>query len=456
MTWTSHVITCLLWAALVGGALCRTADILHREKRQSNIKACGIADIVFVLDSSGSIGRDNWVRVLDFVRSVIQDLDIGYDATRVGVVTYGNRAEVNFDLKTYTEKNELLDAVSRIRWKDEETNTSGAIWTMREKMFTVEGGDRSAAPNLGIVITDGESNRDHGNTIPYAEDAKRAGITMFAIGIGDNVNDTELSGIASNNSVYKVGDFQQLTSSLKLKIVGAACDIPVQCTNNADIVFILDASGSVREENFVKTKDFVKQMVDSINVDRLGSNLAVVTFSDDARIHFRLSDYNNRVDMIRAIDAIPYTRGTTNTASALRLVRQQVFREQDGDRPDLRNIAILMTDGGSNDFSETLKEARLAREAGITMISVGIKDWVNMVEIREIASDPDDRNVFSIESFDVINRIQSDLKAIICNQGYECESNPCQNGGRCVNGVNRYTCKCPRNYAGANCEYRKL
>ena len=195
--------------------------------------------------------------------------------------------------------------------------------------------------------------------------------------------------------------------------------LPSECTNNADIVFVLDASGSVRQENFVKMKDFVKQMVDSINVDRLGSNLAMVTFSDNARIDFPLNAYNNRVDMIRAIDDVAYTRGTTNTASALRLVRQQVFRRQGGDRPDLRNIVVLMTDGGSNDFAETLKEARLAREAGITIVTVGIKHWVNMVEIREIASDPDDRNVFSIESFDLIIRIQNDVKAIICNRKYQ-------------------------------------
>ena len=34
----------------------------------------------------------------------------------------------------------------------------------------------------------------------------------------------------------------------------------------------------------------------------------------------------------------------------------------------------------------------------------------------------------------------------------ECASNPCQNGGSCVDGINLYTCNCNAGYAGYNCE----
>ena len=37
----------------------------------------GIADIVFVVDSSGSIGRSNWGLVIDFLYDFVQDLTIG-------------------------------------------------------------------------------------------------------------------------------------------------------------------------------------------------------------------------------------------------------------------------------------------------------------------------------------------------------------------------------------------
>ena len=33
----------------------------------------------------------------------------------------------------------------------------------------------------------------------------------------------------------------------------------------------------------------------------------------------------------------------------------------------------------------------------------------------------------------------------------ECSSNPCQYGGTCVDGINRYSCNCAAGYTGKNC-----
>ena len=36
-----------------------------------------------------------------------------------------------------------------------------------------------------------------------------------------------------------------------------------------------------------------------------------------------------------------------------------------------------------------------------------------------------------------------------------CASNPCQNGGSCVDGIGSYSCSCPTGYEGDHCQIGK-
>ena len=53
-----------------------------------------------------------------------------------------------------------------------------------------------------------------------------------------------------------------------------------------------------------------------------------------------------------------------------RLVRTQGFGGN-GDRPDVPNVVVLLTDGNSNQPSDTYSETVLAKNDGIHMVTVG-------------------------------------------------------------------------------------
>ncbi len=97
---------------------------------------------------------------------------------------------------------------------------------MREVMFSPENGDRSRAPNIAVVLTDGASSRDSDKTVPYSAEARTEGITIFAIGIGEAVNTEELLGIAGTpDKVIHVSNFDAL-DMITSQITTFACDLP--------------------------------------------------------------------------------------------------------------------------------------------------------------------------------------------------------------------------------------
>ena len=55
-------------------------------------------DIVFVIDASGSIRRERFQIVKDFVKDIVDEMEIGSDKTRVGVVSWSDNAKLEVGL----------------------------------------------------------------------------------------------------------------------------------------------------------------------------------------------------------------------------------------------------------------------------------------------------------------------------------------------------------------------
>ena len=75
----------------------------------------------------------------------------------------------------------------------------------------------------------------------------------------------------------------------------------------------------------------------------------------------------------------------------------------------------MLTDGDSNSFEQTVAEARATREAGIHIIVVSTGTWLNSIQVKEIASDPDSQSVYHVDSFDDLGRIGNSLKMLLCD-----------------------------------------
>ena len=157
-------------------------------------------DIYFVMDESGSVGSSNYQLMKQFVYNTVNEFDIGADETQVGVISFSSYAQVQFYLNTYHDKSALLTAINNLPYSGGSTDTAAALNLLEQSGFTSANGGRpltQAIPRVAVVITDGRSG---GDTAAAAQSAHDAGITILAVGIGSNVDNDELTAIASDPS----------------------------------------------------------------------------------------------------------------------------------------------------------------------------------------------------------------------------------------------------------------
>ena len=184
----------------------------------------------------------------------------------------------------------------------------------------------------------------------------------------------------------------------------------------ADLVFVLDASTSVTEPNFQLMKDFVKDFLYEADIDSGNVQVGVIIYSTEDHVEFQMNSFRTKQAVFDAIDNIPYRYGSTNTADALETMHSEMFSAGNGDRPDVDNICIVVTDGVSNiNARRTIPEAEAARAKGIHIYAIGI----GLTETREldgIASKPVEENRFTVQDFAELDDLKHKIFDAFCRK----------------------------------------
>uniref|UniRef100_A0A8C4Q898 Uncharacterized protein n=1 Tax=Eptatretus burgeri TaxID=7764 RepID=A0A8C4Q898_EPTBU len=180
----------------------------------------------------------------------------------------------------------------------------------------------------------------------------------------------------------------------------------------ADLVFMLDGSWSMGEENFKTVLQFVHSLVESFEIiGPSGVQVAVAQFSDVPRTEFLLKQYTERENLLDAIDNIDYMGGNTKTGRALKLVRSELLAPGSGTRTALPKAVIVITDGRSKDRVDKISEE--LQRSGHSVFAVGI-DSADVTELAVIASRPVDNHVFFVGEFDELRKIAVRIADSIC------------------------------------------
>jgi len=418
-----HQLSFLLlavWLIVISDKPCIAADDDFSEKGCHNP-----ADIVFVLDESGSIWGPHFTKQLEFVQNVVDLFDVRPTKTRLGVLTFGDKPRIIFQLGNHTNEADMKADIKAIKQMRGETYTDDALLEARTKMLSADR-TRPSVPHICIVITDGESNNPSLTALEAAH-AHREGIQLFAIGVGPYVNREELKAIASSPElVFEVDDYEAL-DKLRGELAWKACQVSTvlpPTTTEPPPQMIEGCTGHKPMDNIWAIPDLADERENDLALNLINEvssemkigptsvqvGLSKRTCQDGTPI--RLKEHDTHEGLRQALDRRRYNTSAT-THSHISYIRKETSPASGG-RVDAVKFGILIVDGrhGSN-LARAKNEAKVAKQEGIKLIVIGVGDDVDQSELQSLATSNSD--VITCDSYDDLSSLKQRIIDRLCD-----------------------------------------
>ncbi|XP_058568047.1 integrin alpha-D-like isoform X5 [Neofelis nebulosa] len=217
---------------------------------------------------------------------------------------------------------------------------------------------------------------------------------------------------ACGENMYAEGFCFLLGSHLQtIRTVPAA--LPKCPSQEMDIVFLIDGSGSIDQRDFKQMKDFVIAVMGQFE----GTNtlFSLMQYSNHLEIHFTFTKFQRSSSPQSLVDPIRQLKGLTFTATGILKVVKELFHSRNGARESAKKILIVITDGQKyKDPLEYSDVMPLAEKAGIIRYAIGVGDAFQEPTAREelntIGSVPSQDHVFKVDNFAALSSIQKQLQ----------------------------------------------
>uniref|UniRef100_A0AAQ5ZH46 Collagen alpha-1(XII) chain n=1 Tax=Amphiprion ocellaris TaxID=80972 RepID=A0AAQ5ZH46_AMPOC len=210
--------------------------------------ASAIADVVFLVDGSWSVGRPNFKYIRNFMSAAAGAFQISEDGTRVGVVQYSDDARTEFKLNQHLSRPALLRAIGSLPYKGGNSMTGDALDYLLKNTFTEAAGARKGFPKVLVIITDGKSEDP---VELYAKQLRSRGVEIFVLGTQPEqfVTKAICEGITMEQAVEPASNLRVLeVASKSMRLIW---DASIGDVSRYKIQMIPMMTGSKRQDLYV-------------------------------------------------------------------------------------------------------------------------------------------------------------------------------------------------------------
>ncbi|KAK3541159.1 hypothetical protein QTP86_016247 [Hemibagrus guttatus] len=313
-----------------------------------SICGCGVTcrfsplELVFVIDSSESVGPENFEIIKDFLNGLIDRVSVRPNVTHVGIVLYSHKTDVISNLYRPLSRDEVKSAVRQMPYMGEGTYTGSAINQANHLFRWARPGVRKVA----VVITDGQMDqRDVVKLEDAVRDAHSSNVEMFVIGVVNQSDPfyesfkRELESIASDpdeEHMYLISDFKTLTI-LESKLLVKLCEDLFGQTPSPELLPVTSGLPFYKEDLWRGTINppLRADRTQYFDIKQLGASEGIV---DSTRAPFFSGEKENTLDELwRIIDNVnigkplqkpePDTTSSTTSEPRLMLIQDEFSKD---------------------------------------------------------------------------------------------------------------------------------
>ncbi|TRY60582.1 hypothetical protein DNTS_026991 [Danionella cerebrum] len=349
-----------------------------------------LIDIIFLVDVAGRPGNLGFEEMKNLMQHVVKKSVVSPNRVQFGIVTFSDTIDEKLHLIKQSSQAEVQRVISDLKCSGGIRNTAKALNSTLRFFAELYGGRiQKNVPQVLFLITDGKVD-DFSELGTWSEMLQESQVNFFAIGVGD-ADSNQLATIAGDKRRMQYVKTYEELQGLRSPITQELCNLtkPICEMPAADLVFLIDGSETISDQNWVAVKDIMIGIVKQLDVAQDKWRVAVAQFSDIFLHEFYLNSYTKFSEVKTAIENMNQRKQGTHTWEALRLIKYY-FTKENGSRIE-ENIAqnlLLITDGEARDTKD-LKALEFFRQKNIAITIIGIGRTISVSELSEIAGSTD-------------------------------------------------------------------
>uniref|UniRef100_A0A670HY20 von Willebrand factor n=1 Tax=Podarcis muralis TaxID=64176 RepID=A0A670HY20_PODMU len=373
-------------------------------------------DLAFLVDGSNKLSESDFEQLKAFIIGMMEKLHISQKRIRLAILEYRTGSHIYLGLKDIKKPSQMRRIVQNIKYTG--GDVASATEVLKYVVFHVFGkAPRTNAARIAVLLTASKDPKKIQTIFPLLKKKK---ITVIPVGLGPHISIDQIQLIERQspenkafimNSVLELRERRDeiidyfcglvpevsamlFTTQPPIATIPSVTAVPrlgweltraapttflVSVHKAMDIVFLLEGSDKVGEENFNLVKEFIARTIREMDIGEETIHITIIQYSFTITVEYSFRDRQSKTDLIKKVREIKFRGGNaTNTGKALNFVSEQTIATSRRGRRQAPHLVYMVT---ANPATDTI--TRLPTD--VNLIPIGISPNANIQELRELS-----------------------------------------------------------------------